>query len=135
MAKTGGRFVDERSWKHGRQMFDRVLGHWTVQVAALCSIVLLGILSLMPKVARTTLETGFPGYLEHGAAYLFTGALVQLAFPRANRWVILLSLVGYAAMLEALQTFVPGRAPKLIDFAFSGAGAILGTMAARRACC
>ena len=69
-------------------MFDRVLGHWTVQVAAVCSIVLLGILSLMPKVARTALETGFSGYLEHGAAYLFTGALVQLAFARANRWVI-----------------------------------------------
>ena len=114
-------------------MFDRVLGHWTVQVAAVCSIVLLGILSLMPKVARTTLETGIPGYLEHGAAYLFTGALVQLAFARASRWVILLGLVGYAALLESLQTFVPGREPKLMDFAFSGAGAVLGTVAARRA--
>jgi hypothetical protein len=116
-------------------MFNRVLGHWTVQVAAVCSIVLVGILSLMPKVARTSLETGFPGYLEHGAAYLFTGALVQLAFPRANWWVILLGLVGYAALLEALQTFIPGREPKLIDFAFSGAGGVLGTIAARRAYC
>ena len=115
-------------------MFDRVVGHWTVQVAAVCSILLLGILSLMPRVARTALETGFPGYLEHGVAYLFTGVLVQLALARANPWVILLGLVGYAALLEALQTFIPGREPKLIDFALSGAGAVLGTMTARRAC-
>jgi VanZ family protein len=101
-----------------------------LQTAAILSIALIGVLSLMPKALRDDVATSAPGYVEHCVAYMFTGALVRLAFPRAAGEALILRLVGYAALLEALQLMVPGRTSQFIDMAFSGLGAASGVLIA-----
>jgi len=89
---------------------------------------LLGLLSLLP--AQDMVRTGFPGPLEHFAAYAGSGAIAMAGYG-LNRGAV--RVIGclwvYAAILEYLQHFSPGRHPALEDFAASAIGALCGGVA------
>ena len=75
-------------------------------------------------------RTGFPGELEHFAAYAGSGAIAMAGYG-LNRGAIL--VIGefwiYAGILEYLQHFSPGRHPAVEDFAASALGALCGGIA------
>jgi len=89
---------------------------------------LLGLLSLLP--GQDMVRTGFPGPLEHFAAYAGSGA-IALAGYGLNRGAVRVigSLWVYAGILEYLQQFSPGQNPALVDFAASAFGALCGGVA------
>jgi VanZ family protein len=76
------------------------------------------------------MRTGFPGQLEHFAAYAGSGAVAMAGYG-LNRGGV--RVVGcfwlFAGILEYLQHFSPGRHPALADFAASAAGALCGGVA------
>ncbi len=89
---------------------------------------LLSLLSLLP--AQDIVRTGLPGPLEHFAAYAGSGAIAMAGYG-LNRGAV--RVIGcfwvYAAILEYLQHFSPGRHPAFEDFAASALGALCGGIA------
>lgn len=93
-----------------------------------CCVVLLGVLSLLP--AEDMVRTGAPSQLEHFLAYAATGAVAMAAYGVSHgRMRIFAALWAYAALLEYLQHFSPGRQPAIEDFAASALGGLFGGMA------
>jgi VanZ family protein len=96
------------------------LSGWTCVVALI-------VLSLVPGNERP--HTGFPGQIEHLAAYCGTSGLLALGYPTVRgRFGAVAMLVLLAATLEVMQQWVPGRHSQFIDFAASSAGACLGML-------
>jgi VanZ family protein len=96
-------------------------------VSIVCASV-LGALSLLPAGSfhRTTLGN----HTEHAIAYAAAAFLVVLAqreHPSARALVL---LILYAAVLEYMQRFSPGRTPHMEDFLFSALGVLMGGSAA-----
>jgi VanZ family protein len=75
-------------------------------------------------------RTGFPGVAEHFVAYAGSAA-IGVAGYSASRGS--LQIIGgfwvYAAILEYLQRFSPGRDPSIADFVASALGALCGGLA------
>jgi VanZ family protein len=88
----------------------------------------LGFLYVLPEL--NTMRIGLPGQLEHFIAYAGSAA-VGIAGYGASRGDV--RVVGgfwvYAAILEYLQRFSPGRHPSIEDFAASALGALCGGLA------
>lgn len=82
-------------------------------------------LSLVPAVSRP--HSGYGGEYEHLLAYAPVGAAFGLGY-RTARWQLFsgLALSSAAAVLELLQTFVPGRNAEITGFLISSLGAWLG---------
>ncbi len=95
------------------------------RVAGWACLLALAYFSLVPPNLKA--ETGAPGQVNHAFAYFVTGAVLAWAYPQAPFRVALL-LIAYGCILEALQTFVPGRDPKAIDAISSGLGAAAGVV-------
>ncbi|MCK0195614.1 VanZ family protein [Ancylobacter sp. 6x-1] len=90
-------------------------------------LVIIAVLSLLP--AQEMARTGAPKQMEHFMAYFGTAIFWAAAFfgmPR-TMWRAAVFLVALAGAMEGLQAFSPGRTPQMLDFVFSGAGALLGT--------
>jgi VanZ family protein len=64
--------------------------------------------------------------LAHCISFTFLAALAMLAFRPLARWVICLSLMGYAAATELLQMLIPQRTAEWGDFFQDIAGIALG---------
>ncbi len=98
------------------------------RVLTWCCVVGLAVLSLLP--AREMVRTGFPGPVEHFAAYAGSGAIAIAGyFPsRGVGWIIGCFWL-YAGVLEYLQHYSPGRHPAVEDFAASALGALCGGLA------
>ena len=98
------------------------------RIGTWCCIVVLAVLSLLP--ADEMVRTGFPGGAEHFVAYAGSAAIAMAGYGRSRGSV---QIIGgfwvYAAMLEYLQHFSPGRHPAIEDFALSAAGALCGGLA------
>src|SRR5262245_16779676 len=93
--------------------------------AALAAI---AVLSLLP--GEEMVRSGLGGRVEHVVAYAGTALLAALAFSsRWNGLRIGLALIAYAAALEYLQRFSPGRSPSVLDFMFSSLGVVIGVSA------
>ena len=89
------------------------------------SVATIAILSLVPGSERPhVLATG---QLEHFVAYAGTAALLATGY-NAKRQLIGISVLlpVYAACLEILQTFVPGRNAQMIDAAGGAIGSWIG---------
>ena len=88
----------------------------------------LGTLSLLPagSIHRTT----FGNHAEHAIAYAAAAFLVVLAQREHPSSRALVLLILYAATLEYLQRFSPGRMPQMEDFLFSALGILIGGSAA-----
>src|SRR5262245_61608469 len=102
-----------------------VFGHGR-RAAAWCAIAAIGILSLLPGDEVAPMRTNLGGHLEHVVAYVATTLFTAIAYPDPSRFKITLSLILYAAVLEYLQRFSPGRASSLVDLMFSSTGVMLG---------
>jgi len=88
-------------------------------------VVLLAILSLLP--AQDMVRSGFPGELEHFAAYFGSGAIAMGGYGLKRRAIRVIGCLWlYAGVLEYLQHFSPGRHPSVEDFAASATGALCG---------
>lgn len=99
-----------------------------LRVAFAFCVAALAVLSLLPApyLTRTTLG----GHVEHVIAYLGTAVVMGLAFQRGPRLEIQCALlILYAAVLEALQVYSPGRHSSIFDLAFSASGIIAGGLA------
>jgi VanZ family protein len=97
-----------------------------VKIAGGLAVVAFAVLSLVPIRLRP--HTGFAVPLEHIAAYAMAGGLLALGYYKRNQpFIVVLSLSLYAATLEIAQIWVPGRHPRVIDFAASSAGALIGS--------
>lgn len=89
---------------------------------------LLGFLSLLP--ARYMVRTGFPGLLEHFAAYAGAGPIAMAGYGLNRSGVRVIGYFWlYAAILEYLQHFSPGRHATLEDFTASALGTLCGGVA------
>lgn len=104
-------------------------------VAAVCRgltwlcVLLLAVLSLLP--AQDMVRTGLPGRFEHFLAYAGSAAIAVIGY--GSRCGLARPIVGlwiYAAMLEYLQNFSPGRGVSIGDVAASALGALCGAIAA-----
>ena len=100
----------------------------TLRFLTWCCVALLAFLSLLP--AQDMARTGFPGEVEHFAAYAGSAAIAVAGYGLngGGSWVIGFFWL-YAAILEYLQHFSPGRNPALLDFAASAMGALIGGVA------
>ena len=98
------------------------------QVLTWCCVFLLAVLSLMP--AQDMVRTGLPGELEHLVAYAGSAAIGMAGYGPSRGGVrVIGGFWVYAAILEYLQHFSPGRHPSLVDFAASALGALCGGLA------
>ncbi len=94
-------------------------------------VIALAVLSLIPK-DRLIHSDGLVAvppipFAEHTLAYFLTGLVVAVGYSgqyRTSRLV--LTLVGYAAVLELGQYLAPGRSPGLGEFGAGAVGATLG---------
>jgi VanZ family protein len=98
------------------------------RIGTWCCIILLAVLSLVP--AEEMVRTGLPGGFEHFVAYFGSAAIAMAAYGRSRGSI---QIIGgfwvYAAMLEYLQRFSPGRHSSIEDFAISAVGALCGGLA------
>ena len=98
------------------------------RIGTWCCIILLAILSLVP--AEEMVRTGFPGGFEHFVAYFGSAAVAVAAYGRSRGTIQIVSgFWVYAAILEYLQRFSPGRHSTIEDFAVSAVGALCGGLA------
>jgi len=98
------------------------------RVLTWCCVFLLAVLSLMP--AQDMVRTGLPGELEHLVAYAGSAAIGMAGYGPSRGGVrVIGGFWVYAAILEYLQHFSPGRHPSLVDFAASALGALCGALA------
>lgn len=94
--------------------------------AAFVAAVTVG--SLLPEEVAGRLVTGSRGL--HFAAYLIMAAIVCWSGPRTGAWVALGlgGCVAWGAILELMQSYVPGRAADWADVAENAAGAVGGAV-------
>jgi VanZ family protein len=93
-----------------------------------CCVALLGFLSLLP--AQEMMRTGFPGEVEHFAAYAGSAAIAMAGYGlNRSRLLIIGLFCVYAGILEYLQHLSPGRHPAFLDFEASALGALCGGVA------
>ena len=99
----------------------------SLRVVTWCCVLVLGVLSLLP--AQEMVRTGLPGRVEHIIAYAGSAAIAMAGYG-ASRGSI--QVIGgfwvYAAILEYLQRFFPGRNPTIADFVGSAIGAMCGCL-------
>jgi VanZ family protein len=96
------------------------------RVAAWFCIGVIGILSLLPAAEVAPLRTTMGGHSEHMLTYAVTTLITAIAYLDLSRFKIGGCLVLYAAALEFLQRYSPGRLSSLEDLAFSVTGIMLG---------
>jgi len=85
------------------------------------------ILSIVPPGLRP--ETPLPHNFEHAGIFLLTGLAFGLAYDYPKGWLASY-VVAFAAAVELLQLFVPGRHARLSDFVVDAAAICLGLIVA-----
>jgi VanZ family protein len=100
----------------------------SLRVLTWCCVILLAVLSLLP--AQQMVRTWLPGRLEHFVAYAGSAAIAMAGYGASRGGM---QIIGgfwlYAAVLEYLQHFSPGRHPSFLDFVASAFGALCGGLA------
>ncbi len=98
------------------------------RVLTWCCVFLLAVLSLLP--AQDMVRTGVPGELEHLVAYAGSAAIGMAGYGPSRGGVrVIVGFWVYAAVLEYLQHFSPGRHPSFLDFVASAIGGLCGGLA------
>ena len=97
---------------------------WTKLASGIC-LLLIAVLSLIPQEERVSI--GLPGVSEHFIAYSVTGLLLGLSLPGRNGPLLAaVHLAWFAALLEFLQQWSPGRHPRVSDAIISAVAGGLG---------
>jgi len=93
--------------------------------AGYAGYVMIVVLSLLP--AQTRPHTGVGGEYEHWIAYAMVGGAFAAGYlATRTRFLAGLALTASSAILELLQSFIPGRTPELTGFLASSLGAWFG---------
>src|SRR5215472_10753979 len=87
-------------------------------------VILLAILSLLPD--QQMVRTGLPGRIEHFVAYAGSAAIAVAGYGASRGMQIIGGFWVYAAILEYLQHFSPGRHSAIGDFEASALEALCG---------
>jgi VanZ family protein len=90
---------------------------WTVAGAIV-------VLSIVPAQVRP--ETGLPHKLEHFLVFALSGLAFGLSY-HAKRGLLTLQLGIFAACVEVVQLFVPGRHARLSDFFIDAIAIVFGS--------
>jgi VanZ family protein len=96
------------------------------RVAAWGALVAIGILSMLPATEVSPVRTSMGGHVEHLLVYAATALLTAIAYVDHSKVKIVASLILYAAALEYLQRYAPGRLSSLLDLTFSTTGVLIG---------
>jgi VanZ family protein len=96
------------------------------RVAAWSCLGAIGILSLLPAADVAPWRTSMGAPAEHLLAYAATTLITAFAYVDHGRLKITLALILYAAALEYLQRYAPGRLSSFEGLAFSATGIIIG---------
>lgn len=94
------------------------------RAAAWSCIVAIAALSLLP--GEEMVRTDLGGHAEHVLAYSITALIMAHAYKNIPSYQVFSALILCAACFEYLQRFSPGRHSRLIDFAFSALGVVVG---------
>jgi VanZ family protein len=97
----------------------------SLRVVAWSLLATIVFLSIIPAAARP--GTGSHN-LEHIGIFLLTGFVFACAYPK--RWTVTLALATFAAGVEAVQVFVPGRHARVSDLIVDVAGICAGAFLA-----
>jgi VanZ family protein len=111
--------IDNVTLMHSIQALFRIL-NW-------CCVTLLAELSLLP--AQDLVRTGIPGQVEHFVAYAESASIAIAGYRQRGAARIIGSVWDFAAVLDYLQHFSPGRYRSNADFAGSALEAFLGGLA------
>jgi VanZ family protein len=96
------------------------------RVAAWGALVTIGILSLLPATVVSPVRTSMGGHVEHLLVYAATALLTAIAYVDHSKIKVAVSLTLYAAALEYLQRYAPGRLSSLLGLTFSTTGVLIG---------
>jgi VanZ family protein len=94
-------------------------------------VIVITLLSVVPPWLRP--ETDIPHHFEHFVAFLAAGIAFGLGYDR-RPILISVALLLFAATIEIVQIFVPGRHARLSDFIVDGVAAVSGAMLATLSC-
>jgi VanZ family protein len=94
-----------------------------ILITAWGCVALIGLFSLLP---RDAFRVDLSGHAKHVLAYMVAAVLVGTAYRNLHLAEVFVALAAYAACLEYLQRFSPGRTSSLRDFVFSALGVALG---------
>ncbi len=95
------------------------------RLAGWAGIAAIAILSLLPGSERP--HTGYPGRVEHLAAYACTGLALSIAYLGfRERLIFWAGLATASGLFEVLQAWIPGRASNFRDAAASATGITVG---------
>lgn len=94
------------------------------RIASVLILLVIALVTLGPIDLRPT--TGHSG-LERAAAYLLFGIALGIGFPRRIKYSLAF-IVGFAAVLEALQFIDPGRHARIEDMLVKAAAGIVGIL-------
>ena len=100
------------------------------RAAAWLCVLALAFYSLTPPALKEAAggEPGTPGPINHAVAYCITGIALRWAYPTASAARVVLFLLAYGGALELLQSFVPGRSPRVTDALANGFGGAIGVL-------
>ena len=96
------------------------------RVAAWGALVAIGILSMLPAAEVNPVRTSMGGHVEHVLVYAATALFAAIAYVDHSKVKIAAALILYAAALEYLQRYAPGRLSSLLDLTFSTTGVLIG---------
>jgi VanZ family protein len=102
-------------------------GQKAFRLAAWFCFAAIVVLSLVSPSLRPV--TWLAHSLEHAAIFALAGLAIGLGYPGRVVWH-LIGLAIFAAAIELAQYYVPGRHPRLTDFAIDTLGAGLGVLIA-----
>ncbi len=92
---------------------------------ALAWAVLITLVSVLPS--EQAISTGLGDKWEHLAGYALLACLIKIARQDTlSAWKIAAAVILFGAMLEIVQSFVPGRHAELLDVLADMLGAALG---------
>ena len=96
------------------------------RVAAWGALIAIGVLSMLPAAEVSAVRTSLGGHVEHLLVYAAVALLTAVAYVQHSKIKIAASLILYAAALEYLQRYAPGRLSSLLDLTFSTTGVLIG---------
>jgi VanZ family protein len=85
----------------------------TIRFVAWSLAAIIVLLSIVPPDLRP--ETMVPHDLEHAGIFLITGSAFGLAYDPPKGWLASY-MIAFAAAVELVQLFVPGRHARVSDF-------------------
>lgn len=107
--------------------YDRAWTMTCIRANAWLAVLVIVILSLVPGNQRPNVLGN--GYVEHFTAYFITACLLTIGYSRPMQllanWG---TLATFAGVLEVVQFAIPGRTPRIADFAMGIIGAGIGVV-------